>query len=184
MNAQTTIPSSIVAGTTVKWTSTWSDYPADSGWTLTVYIAGTQVLNSGNGKAGVANGKSFDFTLAVADTASFAQGPYHWVEIASKAGEEFPVASGQIEVLLNLKGAAAGAAQTTDEKALAAIELFLAGNAPTDIRSYQIAGRSVERWTRQELIGWRAYYEGRVRAAGLPKGKFLTPVKAAFGGSA
>lgn len=153
-----TIPTQITAGTTVKFRRSFSDYPTSDSWVYTFYLAGAKVLNK---VATVANGE-FNVTLAATDTTTLTPGGYKYSEVVSKSGEIVSVGSGVLEVLPNLITATAGSLQSLEEKDLAAIETYLTGHAPTDVKSYTINGRSLERIPREELYRLRGKLQAKV----------------------
>jgi len=64
----TALPARFDAGTTVKYTRTLADFPANGGWSLALYISGAAYFTV----AGSASGASFDFTIAATKTATVA----------------------------------------------------------------------------------------------------------------
>jgi hypothetical protein len=148
----TALPPAFAAGTTVQYTRSYADYPANDGWTLTLYLAGAQILN----KVATASGADFVITLAATDTDDLTTpGLYRWVERASKSGVVKDVASGTVEVTANLATATAGSLQTTEEKLLAAVDAVIAGKITDDVLQYTIAGRSLTLMSRLDLLELR-----------------------------
>lgn len=144
----TAMPSSFSKGSTVTYARTVLDYPATSGWGLTVYIAGRSVLT----KAASASGADFSITLTAADTAGLEPGVYTWLERASKGAEVYDVARGTLSVTPDLATAAAGDLQSFDEKALAIVEAALLVDLASNTVSYQIAGRGETTTSRAEAM--------------------------------
>ena len=152
MATSTALPESFAAGTTVKYTRTLTDYPANGGWTLTLYLAGATVLSV----AATPSGADHAVTLTPAQTATLATaGVYRWTERVNNATEKYDVASGTVYVTQNIATAAAGDLQTFEEKALAIVEAALLANVGSDIVTYQIHGRAVTRETRLEALAYR-----------------------------
>lgn len=147
-------PDVIVPGTTVKWTSSFSDYPASAGWTLKVYLAGLSQFAGGNGIAGSASGNDFAFTLSTTDTNLLAGG-YRWQLIATKSGETYLAASGVLTVLEGVAGAAAGSGSFLEEQ-LVVVEAAINKRLTADMESYQIAGRAVVKIPMNDLFRLRA----------------------------
>lgn len=171
------LPCSIDAGTTVSYTRTFLDYPATS-WTLTLYLNGAAVATS---KAAVPSGNSFVVTLSATDTAALAAGTYRYVERVTKAGEAYDVARGEVRVLPNLTGAAAGALLSHAEKTLAIINLAIEGRLTADLESYSVGGRTVNKIPTAELEKLRGKYEAIVYREHNP-GKLSRTVYFHFGG--
>lgn len=135
----TALPDTFPAGTTVKYTRSLSDYPATSGWTLKLLLAGAGT----HAEDAVANGDAFDVTLTAAETAALPPGDYRWVERVEKGGEVYDVATGVVTVTPNLATATPGSLQSWEEKELAAVEAAIAAILAGGIAAYQIAGRAV-----------------------------------------
>lgn len=163
------IPESFAAGTTVRYRRRLSDYPAGSGWTLRLHLAGASVL----AKTAAADGDDFVVTLAAEDTAgAFTPGLYKWVERVSKDGEVYEVASGTVTVLPNLAEATEGSEQEWVERAIAALKAHIEGRLPAGMESYQIAGRAVSKIPVKEAVALLATFESRL--ARLKNADFVT----------
>lgn len=158
------IPESFAAGTTVKWTSNYADYPASAGWTAKVHLAGVTLLSAD----ATASGNSFQFTLAADATKELHAGNHQWREIVEKAGEKFIAASGNVRVEPNIEAATAGTMASWEEATLAVVEAALAGRLTTDMESYQIAGRAIVRIPASELMKIRRDLRAVVDAQARP----------------
>ena len=173
------LPESFAAGTTVKYRKRFSDYPASSGWTLRLHVAGASVL----AKTAAADGDDFIVTIGAEDTTSaFASGLYKWVERVSNVdGEVYEVASGTVTVLPNLADATEGSEQEWLERAIVALKAHIEGRLPTGMESYQIAGRAVSRIPVKEAVDLLTTLESRL--ARLKNPDFVTrPVLVSFTG--
>ena len=158
----TVVPSRFAAGDTVKFTRSFSDYSAADGWTYVIYFNGAQAMSKAGTTA--ADGIGFAITLATTDTDDFTTpGAVRYQERVTKAGETYTVGEGTVDVARNYNGAAAGAAQTHEEKTLAVIEAAMSGRLTSDIESYQIAGRAVSKIPIEQLSRLRAQYAAAVR---------------------
>ncbi len=147
------MPATFAAGTTVDWTRSYPDYPAVAGWSLRIYLAGPSA--SINELATPDNAGNWAFTLPSTTTGAMIPGTYRWTERAENAGRFITLDSDVVMVTLDLAQAAAGDAQTWEEKTLAAVEDLLANRAVDGIESYQIAGRSIAKMPIQDLIKLR-----------------------------
>lgn len=172
------LPTQITAGTTVKYTASHGDYPADQGWALTLHLAGASLASVG----GVPSGSSFAFTLTAAATATLKAGIHQWSEMATKGGEKYVAASGVVEVLPNIEAALAGEMQSPAEKELALVQAAIAALLEGKVASYQIAGRAVVYNDLDKLYRRQAALESRIWREKNP-GKFGLPVRAAFTGA-
>src|SRR4051812_4744628 len=93
----TSEPKQFIAGDTVSWTKSLSDYPASSGWTLTYEFRSTKrhtVVCAPSGSDHLA-------TIAAVDSATFAAGRYYVFAYATKAAERYSVWQGEIAVKAN-----------------------------------------------------------------------------------
>jgi len=152
------MPESFSAGSTVEYTRNYADYPADEGWTLTVYLAGASTLS----KVAEADGGDFVVTLTAADTAGLTPGMYRWLERASKGAKVHDADSDVVTVMIDLATAGDGDAQTHNEKMLAAIEARLENRVPTDREVFQIFQTTVQRIPVEQLEAMRSRYQARV----------------------
>lgn len=172
MNALTEMPESFAAGTTVKVTFSFSDYPASDGWALKLSLAGPGVLTVDAD----ASGADHAVTLSAAETAALPAGGYFWSADASKAGETYRADSGKVNVEPNLAAAGAGDLQSSNEKLLVAIDAALASrlgtpgcSLPKDIEAYSIDGVTVTKVPLEQLEKMRtklAYAVAREKRGG------------------
>jgi len=143
------LPCAFAAGTTVQYTRSISEYRANDGWQLKLYLAGAQTLNV----TASASGPDFIVTMTAAQTATLTTaGQYRWTERVTKGALAYDVATGTVEVTPNLATATPGSLQAMSEKLLAAVEAVLAGKITDDASQYVIAGRSITLMSRQELL--------------------------------
>lgn len=152
------IPDWFYSGDTVKFHRGPGGFSPVDGWTYAFTLAGPSVLTV----AGVANGAGFDVTLSAAQTAALTQGRYRFIERCSNAGEVAVVGTGAMQVLLNLATAAAGDAQTPDEKLLTVVEAAINKTLPAGMESYSIAGRAVKYYSLKELMELRGQLVARI----------------------
>jgi hypothetical protein len=156
----TCVPVSFVAGTTVQYERTFSDYPADV-WTYTLHLVGVDVLD----KDGVADGLNFVVELTAEETAELGPGSYKYVEqVVHGDGRVFEVGRGQLEVLSDIAAVVAGGDYRTHaRKTLDAIEAVLENRATVDQQQFQIAGRMLTRFPVMDLLILRDRYRTEVR---------------------
>jgi len=173
----TELPAQLTAGTTVEYTKALAGYPADQGWTATLYLAGANLGTV----TGTPSGSSFIFLLDAAITATLKAGRYKWAELVEKAGKRYVADSGEINVLADIMAALAGDFQDQDEKDLAAIEAVLHGRITADVQSYQIHGRAVVKIPVLELEKLRAGIKDRVQSKS--RGGKLQSVRMSFTGA-
>ncbi len=154
----------LYTGETLNYTSTLPDYPASSGWGLTL------VLNPRTGGAVItfnsaASGDEHLVQVAASATAAWAPGTYAWEIWAIKALEKYRIDAGQIQILQGLLGAAAGVdTRSLAEKALDNVTTLLHGKATSGVLSYQINGRQLSSYSMNELLKLEAKLKADVNA--------------------
>lgn len=151
-------PKQVYAGASWSWETTVSGYSAADGYSIE-YI----FTNASNSLSftddGTATGETFAIELAAATTAAYTAGDYVWSLFAIKALERIFIASGGIEIIPDITdGSTAYDARTHVKKTLDAIEAVLEGKASKDQMSYSVAGRSISRYSPEELVKWRKQY--------------------------
>lgn len=152
------LPTEVVAGTAVDYTRSFTDYPANQGWSCVLYIAGASLLSI----TASASGASFVFAISNTQSAALAAGAYQWKEITTKTGKSYVAAEGTLLVSANILTARAGDLQSYAEKTLAVIEAALSGRLTADMQSYVILGRSVLKIPVLELQTLRSVYQAEL----------------------
>lgn len=147
------MPDFFAAGTTLSYQRSYPDYPISSGWSFKLYLAGPAA--SINVSATPTSPALYAFQIDAATTAPLIPGSYRWVERATNGSTVVDVATGLVTIALNVATAAAGDAQTAEEKMLAAIDAVLSGRLVDGIESYQIAGRAISKIPLGELTKFR-----------------------------
>ena len=175
MHVSTDIPSKeplrFRAGETVKWDRDLSEhYPADDGWTLAYTIIDANTLYT---VSSTADGDKFAVVIAKADSAKFAAGTYQLIGRVTKAGEEFGVYEGTLEIQPDVT--AAVDVRSFAKRALDAIEAVLEGRITSDVLQYSIAGRLVVKMPPEELHKYRdrfkAEYNMELRKESIARGE-------------
>lgn len=168
----TTEPATVVAGDTITWQKTSSDYPAST-WTLKY-----RLLNAA-GKIDITAGSSgTDHLVSVssATSANWVAGDYDYIAWVEKAGERYTLGQGRITVTANL-----AAANTFDGRTdarviydalIAAYKSAAASRAY--VAEYEIAGRRMKfdgkaDWL-TEINYWKAQVIAEDRAAAIAAG--------------
>jgi hypothetical protein len=109
MGELNTLLDTISAGTTVALRRSDADYPASSGWALTLHLRGASSLDV----TVTADGGDHLLTLTATATAALVPGDYRWVKRASKGSgaalEAHVAASCSVSVTPNLAAATFGA---------------------------------------------------------------------------
>ena len=169
--SETTIPKQIVAGDSIGWTKSLSNYPASAGWALSYTLVSPtarQVIN------GSASGDDFLLAANATTTAAWAPGTYTWTAAVSKGTDRYTIESGQVEILADPATAASGLdTRSHVKKTLDALEAVIEGKAANDQLAVSVAGRSITRMSPEELLSWRDKYNAlyireQVRAGNRP----------------
>jgi len=146
------VPSHFPAGTTVKFTRSLDDFSPADGWAYTIYLNGaTQKFN----KAATSPNGIFEIEFTPTDTANLPPGPYRYAErlTNSGTGEVYDINGDSlvINIEANVASSPAGVYTTWEEQTLAVVEAALKGRLTSDIASYQVAGRAVNKIPIQDL---------------------------------
>lgn len=161
----------IVAGDTLDFNVSVPDYPASDGWTLkyaftarfTTPTQATITLTAST----ASDGETYDVQAGPATTANWASGLYTWARWVEKAGARQTLdESGQLEVRPDPSTSAQGFdSRSTARKAVEELETALATFNSTSgrVKSYTIAGRSMEFETSAEILRMLSFWQQRVR---------------------
>jgi hypothetical protein len=170
----TEIPDRINAGTSAELTLGWSDYPADGGWSLSLYFNGP-AANSVviNGADVVANGKVFDVTISATKTGTMGTAAppdgigLHWVARLTSGSLVKDVQEG--DIIVDPDPVTAGAYQSQAEKELAQCNtVILARLNGSALDSWAIGSREGKYMPLQDLTALRASLEARVASEKTP----------------
>ena len=141
----------------MQWQKSFDDYPASESYVLKYYlvISGTNLITI----TADPSGDDHLVTIAAATSADYAVGRHSYQARIEKDTEVYTVGTGIIEVLANLSADASGADYRSHaKKTLDALEATILGKASSDQLSYSIAGRSLSKFSPEELISWRNTY--------------------------
>lgn len=172
----TTEPEVLRAGDTWEWKKYVAGHLPGDGWVLKYGLHNVGSASASNTKLQITattDGNNHAVSVSAATTAPLLPGNWKWVAVVEKGAQRFSVGSGVLYVEPDLYTVAAGTQQTHAEKMLEAIESVLEGRATSDIESYSIAGRAVNKIPIAELIKWHNVYLARVKRERNP-GKFGT----------
>jgi hypothetical protein len=144
------VPEQLIAGDTWMWTRSLPLYPAPT-WILTYYLikAGDRIEITAD-----ASGQGHEISVAAATTATKKAGRYRWTARVSDGTQKVTVEQGWVDVLPDpAKGISDP--RTWAARTLAAVEGFLEGNATTAQQSMTVNGRSLSRWSIEDLMKLR-----------------------------
>jgi hypothetical protein len=169
-------PLTIRAGDTATWHRAFHKYSAAEGWTL------QYVLNSPSSRivmvAGdvVSDGEGFRITVPSAETKQWPTGEYQWIAVVTSADERFTVALGRVKVEIDILDATSPQdTRTANERALANIDLMLAGRGGDGVLKYKIHERELERYSLTQLLELRAHFKRLVRQERFDSGEKPLP---------
>jgi len=156
-------PATLRAGDTIAWTRAVPDYTADS-WTLKYQARGQA---GGFTITAAADGAEYLVTVPAATSAAYPPGRYRWVAWVEAGSNKHTVATGEWDVLPDLRTADVGSpfdGRSQARRTLDAIEAVIENRATTDQMAYSIAGRSLQRMSVADLLLLRDRYKGMVQA--------------------
>ena len=157
-------PTEIVVGDFIQWkrSDLVDDYPLSE--YSVEYVA--RITGGGSNEIKVAateTGGTYLITVDSATSADFVAGYYHWqLEVTkTSTGDRVVVDRGAFTAVVDLDDNQADP-RLFEEKMLAKIESILLGKADADVSSYSIAGRSLTKYSYQELQDLHDQYEAKV----------------------
>jgi len=157
-------PTEIVVGDYIQWkrSDLVDDYPLSE--YSVEYVA--RITGGGSNEIKVAateTGGTYLITVDSATSADFDAGYYHWqLEVTkTSTGDRIVVDRGAFTAVVDLDDNQADP-RLFEEKMLAKIESILLGKADADVSSYSIAGRSLTKYSYQELQDLHDQYEAKV----------------------
>ncbi len=164
-NAVTIIPEEIVVGDFVqfKLTEYSDDYPNNL-YTMRFVARIAKGNNTEITITATADGDDYLFSVSSAVSADYDVGHYHYqIEIERNAdNERIIIDRGIIDIKTDYDNNVD--VRHHAEIMLDKIETILEGKADSDVSSYSINGRSLTKFSPQELIDWRTFYRQEVSA--------------------
>ena len=157
-------PTEIVVGDFIQWkrSDLVDDYPLSE--YSVEYVA--RITGGGSNEIKVSATETdgtYLITVDSATSADFVAGYYHWqLEVTkTSTGDRVVVDRGAFTAVVDLDDNQADP-RLFEEKMLAKIETILLGKADADVSSYSIAGRSLTKYSYQELQDLHDQYEAKV----------------------
>lgn len=164
-NAPVGVPTEVVIGDFIQFKIT--QFSSDYDNTLFTMRFVARIATGGNTEVKVdatASGDDYLFSIASAASSAFTVGHYHYqLEIERDSDNERVVVDrGEIDVLTDFDNQVDPRHHA--EIMLDKIESILEGKADSDVSSYSINGRSLSKFSPDELVQWRDYYRREVAA--------------------
>jgi hypothetical protein len=163
MATPTTEPSSLTAGDTASWLKTLPSYPATDGWVL------AYTLLNATGKITIgstAQGADHLVGASATQSAAWPAGDYAYsARVSRTVGPDLQahtIGTGRLTVAPAFGTATALETRSSARQALDSITAYLANPTNLAAASYTIAGRSLSRYTRAELIAERSHWQAEV----------------------
>jgi hypothetical protein len=151
MSVPTFEPESFIVGESLSWTKTLDGYSAADGYALKYYFRAPG--GTGFDVTATADGSGWAISVPASDTQGLAAGSIYWQAEVTKGSERHIVEEGTSTVRQRLGALTATTAfdgRTQAERDLEAVRAALAGNL--DVAEYTIAGRTLKRRTKEDLI--------------------------------
>ena len=164
-NAPTSVPAEFYVGDFVQFkiTTLGSDYP-NTDYTARLVSRIATGASSEFTVTATASDSDYLFTILSATTAGFTPSHYHWqIEIERNSdNERIIVDRGHWDISTDYDENVDP--RSHNEIMLQKLESLLEGKADSDVSSYSIAGRSLNKLGPAELLEWRDYYKREVAA--------------------
>ena len=162
-NAPEGVPQSLIVGDYFQFKI--STFSADYANNLHTMRFVARIATGGSSEiivTATADGDDYLFTAASTVTGDYDVGHYHYqIEIERDSdSNRIVVDRGEIDILTDFDNNVDPRFHA--EKMLSKIESILEGKADSDVSSYSIAGRSLTKFSPEELIQWRDYYRKEV----------------------
>ena len=164
-NAPTSVPDEFVVGDFVQFKQT--QFSSDYSNSLHTMRLIARISTGGSTEFTVTATASDDdylFTITSATSSAYTVGHYHYqIEIERDSdNERIVVDRGEFDVLTDYDNNID--TRSHAEIMLQKIEAILEGKADADVSSYSINGRSLNKFSPDELVKWRDYYKAEVAA--------------------
>lgn len=151
-------PTEVFAGSTWAWNVVVPAHSAADGWSIE-YIFTNATTAFTIEDDGTATANTYAINVDAATTAGFTAGDYNWQLFAINGAERIYIDTGPTTVNPDISaGNVPFDARSHAKKTLDAIEAMIQGKATRDQQSYSVAGRSLSRYTFEDLETFRRKY--------------------------
>ena len=155
------IPDTFTAGDTFSRTIPAGDYPAASGWALTLVAVLPGTTTSPISLTSTAQGPDHLLSAAAAITATWPAGTWRWQLRAVKGTEAHTLDEGRIVIRPTFANGVDP--RTHAEKCLDALTACIEGRVDDPVAQYRIGDREARRIPMADLLKLRSYYSACVR---------------------
>lgn len=162
--AATVEPVKFTSGDLVQWRQTDLESFASAAYSLT-YVFRPAGGGDDITVTGTVVSTEFHITLASSITATMKAGRWHWQSYLVRVSdsERINLSVGKVDVLPDLT-TVADDTRSHASRMLDQIEALIEGRGTTDVESYTIGGRQINKMSAAELTAWRTYYRNEVDA--------------------
>ena len=154
----TTEPEEITAGDTVQWTIDLSAYPATA-WTLKYNLVSSDASAKNELIESTADGTTHAISIPKTTTDDYTAGDYKLEKYVIDIGDTVRYSLGVSSVTVNPDPSSSTDSRSHVKIVLDAIQLNIEGIASKEQQSYSIAGRSLSRYSFDELLALKDKYE-------------------------
>lgn len=159
------LQNTLIAGDTLNFATTVADYPASASWVLKYRLIPRTSSNPAISFSSAADGDDHRVQIAAATTAGWAADNYTWNSWVELGAEKYTVDNGQVAILADPRLVAAGYdGRSAAQVGLDAVRAMLRGTASAGVQKYAIQGRSLERYSIEELISLESKLVAQVKA--------------------
>jgi hypothetical protein len=173
-------PETITAGDSAEWIRSFSDYPANAGWTLSYAF-----LREGDGQqitiSATASGADHAVNLLPADTAGYLDGQYYGQAYVTSATKRVTVGSFRIQILPNFAGASNADPRSKAKRILdaldgVALKLATKSTVSATIEGVQMVFRDDEKFIKIRNY-WLSVYQSESPDTSKRRilGRFVSP---------
>jgi hypothetical protein len=154
-------PLYFIAGDTVKWTITLSDYLATDGWILKYSLMKLASSSAVISISSSADGSDHAIAISATTSGAYTAGKYKWQSYVENAlaTEHYFIKEGYLEIKATFKTGTAFDARSDVQKIYEAIEAAILGKASYDQLSRKIGDRELRYISPEELIKLRNFYK-------------------------
>lgn len=160
------IPKKIVAGNSISWRQSLTEFPATA-WTLYYYLINASGLIT---ITAAADGTDHLVEIAPATSAAYSDGDYEFQKVIKKSdnSERYMIGSGSITIAPDYSENAAGLdARSFVKRTLDYLEALIEGKVQKDRANYAVNGRQLSTYSWEEIYkiyeDFKAQYAAELR---------------------
>ena len=169
-------PLEVIAGDTLTWKKSFSDYPASDSWVLSYALVKDGKIILIDDTEVTTDGDYHVVEVSAETSAAYTAGTYKWQAYVTLSGARYQVGEGTMEIKPNFATQSTGYdGRTTVKQTLDALEAMMLRKASKDQMSLTVPnGRRVDRLSPEQLLMWRdrmkSEYEKEKQADRIARG--------------